>query len=245
MINQESILLRKPEAKTKLKFGSLSYVVLFLWSLSMVLFAPAEHILLAGGLCLAAAILFYPNSFKRLLRLRWLIMVSLLAIPPIFVLGDMNQTFMGIPYSSEGAGISLQIFLRIIVVLVSVDGFTNAIDISTIGNLFERIGFRGLGFTMGIALNLLPSLERAAINTWQSLWMRGGLRKKRWLGIRLLLVTIITNALNRTEQIALAADGRAFDPSEWRPIPLQKGSLDLLVVGGITFIALAFIISIF
>jgi energy-coupling factor transporter transmembrane protein EcfT len=242
MINQESILLGRPVDKTRNKLGTISYLVIFIWSLCMVLFSTADHILLAGGLCLAVALLLYPASFKRLMRLRWLIMVSLLAIPPIFVIGDINQTFMGIPYSTEGLQTSLQIFVRIIVVLVSVDGFTNSIDISTIGNLFERIGFRGLGFTMGIALNLLPSLEKATINTWQSLWMRGGLRKQRWHGIRLLLVTIITNAMNRTEQIALAADGRAFNPSECRPVPLQKGSLDGLVYGGVFIVSTAFII---
>jgi energy-coupling factor transporter transmembrane protein EcfT len=244
MINQESILLRKSGEKTRGSLGTISYLALFLWSLCMVLFAPAEHILQAGGLCLAAAILFYPRSFRRLFRFRWLIMICLLAIPPIFVFGDTKHYLMGIPYSSEGLITSISIFVRIIVVLVSVDGFTNAIDISTIGNLFERFGFRGLGFTMGIALNLLPSLENAARNTWHSLWMRGGLRKQRWQGIKLLMVTIITNALNRTEQIALAADGRAFDPSECRPIPIRKGSLDYMVVGGVLLVTLIFLLVI-
>ena len=104
------------------------------------------------------------------------------------------------------------------------------------------MGFRGLGFTLGVALNLLPSLEKAAINSWQSLWMRGGLRKKRWDGIRHLLVTIITNALNRTEQISLAADGRAFNPNHCRPVISQKGSLDMVVLGSVVLLTTGLVV---
>ncbi len=143
---------------------------------------------------------------------RWLVMIALLALPPVFFLGEQDR--------------SLQIMLRVIVVLVSVDGFTNSVDIASIAGLLERFGLRGLGFSMGVALNLLPSLQTAALSTWHSLWMRGGLRKQRWRGVRLLLLAIITNALRRTEEIALAAEGRAFSPEQSRALPLRTGSLD-------------------
>jgi len=242
MIKQEGILLKKSSIHSTEKLGTISYVIIFFWSISLIILLPEKYILLAGGLCLFAATLFYPKSFQRIMRLRWLMMIAILAIPPIFVVGNIDQSLMGIPYSTEGVSASLVIFTRVIVVLISIDGFTNSVDISSIASLFERIGFRGLGFTMGVALNLLPSMERAAINTWQSLWMRGGLRKKRWDGIRYLLVTIITNALNRTEQISLAADGRAFNPNHRRPILLQKGSLDLVVLGGIVLLTIVLIL---
>ena len=233
MIKHESVLRRQPGVLSKEKLGTISYLVIFFWSIGLIILAPDQYILPAGGLCLFAGVLFHPKSFRRIIRLRWLILLALLAIPPIFVVGDIDQSTLGIPYSSEGLNASLVIFIRIIVVLISIDGFTNAIDISSIASLFEKLGFRGLGFTMGVALNLLPSMEKAAINTWQSLWMRGGLRKKRLAGIRHMLVTIITNALNRTEQISLAADGRAFNPNQCRPVIYKKGSLDLVVLGGI------------
>ena len=233
MINQESILIQKSRRPSPIKIGTISYLLVFLWSLSIILLVPGRSILLAGGFCLLAAIILHPQSYLRIMRLRWLVMIILLAVPPIFILGDIDRSLWGIPYSSEGLTASMEIFVRIIVVLISVDGFTNSVDISSIAGLFERVGFRGLGFTMGVALNLLPSMQNAAVNTWNSLWMRGGMRKQRWLGIRLLFVTIITNALNRTEQIALAADGRAFCAAQCRPMPLKKGSQDILVAGAI------------
>ena len=145
-------------------------------------------------------------------RTRWLVMIVLLALPPVFFLGEQDC--------------SLQIMLCAIAVLVSVDGFTSSVDISSIAGLLERFGLRGLGFSMGVALNLLLFLQTAALSAWHSLWMRGGLRKQRWRGMRLLLLTIITNALRRTGEIALAAEGRAFSSEQSRALPLRAGSLD-------------------
>ena len=217
--------------KTSGKLGTLGHLTVFIWSLGLVMMTPVKHLFLAGAICLLVIVVVYPHSFRSLLRFRWLMMITVLVVPPIFLLGDLDRSFWSVPYSSEGVGISLQIFLRVIVVLASVDGFTNSVDISSIAGLLERFGLKGLGFSMGVALNLLPSLKTAAINTWRSLWMRGGLRRQRWRGIRLLFLTVITNALRRSEEIALAAEARAFCPERCQPMPLQIGSWDRIVLG--------------
>jgi energy-coupling factor transporter transmembrane protein EcfT len=240
MINQKSLHLESSKAGVPVRLGTISYLVIFAWSLGVVMLAPARHLLLAGGLCFLVAAVVYPRSFKRLVRPRWLAMIALLAIPPIFFLGDLDRSLWGIPYSSLGLVSSIQIMLRIVVVLVSVDGFTSSVDIASIAGLLESFGLRGLGFSMGVALNLLPSLQTAAINTWHSLWMRGGLRAQRWRGVRLLLLTIITNALRRTEEIALAAEGRAFCPEQTRAMLLRPGSLDWVVAVGAVILTLGF-----
>jgi energy-coupling factor transporter transmembrane protein EcfT len=240
MIEQNSMHLERSKLSTPVKLGTISYLVIFAWSLGMVMLAPAENLLLAGGLCFLAAALVYPRSFRRIMRLRWLVMIALLAVPPLFLLGDLDQRILGIAYSSQGLTSSLQILLRIIIVLIAVDGFTGSVDISSIAGLLERFGLRGLGFSMGVALNLLPSLQTSALNTWHSLWMRGGLRRQRWRGIRLLLLTIISNALRRTEEIALAAEGRAFCPVQCRAMPLRTGSLDWPVTVGLFVLTFGF-----
>ena len=240
MINQKSLHLERSKASAPEKLGTVSYLVIFAWSLGMVMLAPANRLLSVGGLCFLLAAVVYPRSFRRLMRPRWLVMIMLLALPPVFFLGDLDRNLWGLPYSSLGLVSALQILLRVIVVLVAVDGFTSSVDIASIAGLLERFGLRGLGFSMGVALNLLPSLQTAAINTWHSLWMRGGLRKQRWRGIRLLLLTIITNALRRTEEIALAAEGRAFCPEQPRAMPLRAGSLDRVVAVGAVLLTLGF-----
>jgi len=124
----------------------------------------------------------------------------------------------------------LQMACRAIVMLLAVDGFSSSVDVSEVAGLLERLGLTGLGFSVGIALNLLPVLRQSASNAWQSLWMRGGLRQKRWRGLRLYLVTVLSNAIRRAEEIALAAEARAYSPGRLRPWPLRKGSLDWLII---------------
>lgn len=230
MITQNDRALERSNVSAPGKLGTLGYLAIFAWSLGMVMFTPVQRLPLVGALSLFIAALIYPRSFRRLVQPRWLLMIVLFSLPPTFIIGEHDRTLWLFSYSSEGLLTSLQILLRVIVVLIAVDGFTSSVDIASIAGLLERFGIRGLGFSMGVALNLLPSLTTATLNTWHSLWMRGGLRYNRWRGIRLLLLTILSNTLSHTEQIALAAEGRAFTPEQSRALPLRIGSLDLLVL---------------
>lgn len=47
-----------------------------------------------------------------------------------------------------------------------------------------------------------------------------------WRGLQLLLLTILTNALHRSEDIVLAAEARAFHPDRSQSAPLRIGRLD-------------------
>jgi energy-coupling factor transporter transmembrane protein EcfT len=48
--------------------------------------------------------------------------------------------------------------------------------------------------------------------------------------LQLLAITIITNALRRSEEIALAAEARAFSPEHSRALPVKTGNLDWPIV---------------
>lgn len=223
------------------RLGTPGFLVIFAWSLAVIMLTPARHLLAAGIACLLLAAVVHPHSFRRLVRLSWLLMLTLLALPPVFFLGTPDRHLGGLAYSSQGLLSGLQILLRLLVVLLAVAGFTSAVDIASIAGLLERFGLRGLGFSMGVALNLLPSLQSSAANTWHSLWMRGGLRRQRWRGLQLLLLTIITNALRRTEEIALAAEGRAFSPEISRTMPVRRGKLDLWLIPPLLGLLFAFL----
>jgi energy-coupling factor transporter transmembrane protein EcfT len=208
--------------------GPAGHLAIFAWSLAMVMLVPAHRIQWAAALCLAVATLVYPLSWRRLLRPRWLLFLALMALPPIFFLGPVDRWVLGVGLSTQGLLAGLQIAMRFIVVVVAVHGLTSTVDISALAGLLERFGLQGLGFSLGVALNLLPVLQQSAANAWHSLWMRGGLRRQWGRGLRLLLVTVVSNALRRAEDIALAAEARAFAPECARPMPLQAGKLDLL-----------------
>ncbi len=230
MITTRSLHLPHLMVESSQKLGTVGYLAIFLWSVVAVMAAPARLLPWIAGLCLLVAALVYPRSYQRILRWRWLIMITLLALPSVFLVGELDRSLGGIRYSSEGLTTAVQIVARVLVILISVEGFTSSVDISSVGGLLERAGLHGLGFSIGVALNLLPALQQSALNAWRSLWMRGGLRKKRWRGLRLLFMTIMGNALGRAEEIALAAEARAYTPERSRALPVKVGKWDRVVV---------------
>lgn len=231
MISQRRINFSLTPSFKERYVGSVGYLAIFLFSIIVVMAAPNQRLPWAAMICLLVAALVYPHAFRSLMRLRWLIMIALMALPPLFMIGDLDRSLAGIAYSSEGLQNGLQIAMRILVVLVAIQGMTSSVDISSLAGLLERAGLHGLGFSVGVALNLLPSLLQSAQNAWRSLWMRGGLRKQRSRGLRLLAITIIAGALSRAEEIALAAEARAFIPERARSMPIKFGKLDWLLLG--------------
>jgi energy-coupling factor transporter transmembrane protein EcfT len=231
------------QAKRSQGIGTAGHLAIFAWSLAMVMLVPAQRIHWAAALCLGVSVWLYPLCLKRLLRIRWLLMLGLLALPPVFLLGEVDTSILGIGLSSEGLLAGMQIAIRFVVVMLAIDALTSSVDIAAMAGLLERFGFQGLGFCLGVALNLLPALQQSATNAWRSLWMRGGLRRQRWRGLRLLLVTVVSNALRRAEEVALAAEARAFTPECARPMPIQVRKLDWLVTALAPICLLAFCLA--
>jgi len=152
---------------------------------------------------------------------------------------DEEEVDRRVEWALGATGLTPLIALRILVVLVAVHGLTGSVDIASIAGLLERAGLHGLGFSVGVAINLLPALQQSALNAWRSLKMRGGFRKQRWRGLRLLAVTVITGALSRAEEIALAAEARAFSPERARSMPVKTGKWDwVIAAAGSTLIIL-------
>lgn len=225
---------------TLAKPGVAGYLFLFAWSLALVLLAPASRIWVAATLALLAALVFYPGAIRRALRPRWMLLIALMAIPSLFipgppalVLGDFGAV------SAMGLQTALRTILRAFVILVAVDGFTSSVDVSHIAGLFERAGFAGLGFALGVALNLLPILRETTSTTWQSLRMRGGLRRRPLRGLRYFLVTVISSALRRAADIALAAEARAYAPGKQQPRPRDASPLDRPLIIAATLLLLS------
>ena len=114
--------------------------------------------------------------------------------------------------------------------MVLISGFTSVIDIAKLTGFFNRFGLNGLGFSMGVALNMVPALKRTSINTWNSLKMRGGLRYKKRKTIQLLIITVISNALRYAENVTMAAETRAFNPNNRHFVPLKVNRFDYVLV---------------
>jgi energy-coupling factor transporter transmembrane protein EcfT len=226
--------------------GSLGRLVIFLWALGMVMLPPLEKGVIPALIVLAALGMLYPLSLRQMIRPRWLMLLAgLFLVNLFFGIPEDGADFvvLGLQLSSVAAVNGLQMVLRAAVVLIAVDGLSSSVDITEVAGLFERGGLRGLGFSIGVATNLLPELRQSSINAWHSLRMRGGLRARWWRGIQLMVLTVLTNALRHTESIVLAAEARAYRPELSRRVPLRIGLLDGWVMG-ICFVSIILVMVI-
>lgn len=223
-------------AKTRL-VGTAGHLSVFAWVVFLAVAAPPGRMDVLGTLCLGVLLIGYPNVIRRLFlpggRMRlWLpaLLASIALFPVLlFSLGwvDGELAARGL----RGAVVAgLRIAGRALVLVLAVEAVTSSVDIAQIAGILEKIGFRGLGFSLGVAANLLPSLHRSWVCARESLWMRGGFRAQRWRALKLLFLTVVGSTLGRSREIAVAAECRAYDPKRSRPAPVQKGRLDRWLV---------------
>jgi energy-coupling factor transporter transmembrane protein EcfT len=211
--------------------GSLAHIAIFLWALLMVTLTAAAPLGWLLGACLLLLAAIYPFALRRLARPRWFYLFALLVgVNLLFGKGEPDIAFWGLQLSAADLVAGLQMVLRALVILVAADGLATSIDISEVAGLFERFGLSGLGFSLGVAINLLPNIREGALNAWRALGMRGGLRSQWWRGLQLFALTVLTNALRRSEEIVLAAEARAFSPEKARSYALRVGRLDWAIV---------------
>ena len=223
--------------------GSIGHFVIFLWALIMVLLPPLAHEIIPTLFMLCLMSVLYPFALQRLARPRWLvILASLFLINVFFGVSDGTNDWvvLGLHLSSVAVFDGAVMTLHAVVILMAADGLSSSVNIIEVAGLFERGGLRGLGFSIGVATNLLPDLRQSSLIAWHSLRMRGGLRAQWWRGVQLLLLTIISNALRHAEEIVLAAEVRAFRPELSKKVSVRTGILDWWIVIAIgLFFALA------
>jgi energy-coupling factor transporter transmembrane protein EcfT len=160
----------------------------------------------------------------------WIFVLAAAAIGPF--LGDEPDWVFG-PFrlSWEGLATGLEMAGRAFVVTLAFSLGMASLSLSDVVAVFDRLGLRGLGFATGLAMNLLGTLREMATVTLQTIRLRGGMRRPL-VGLRLFLVTLVSNTLRYGDQATDAATVRAFDPSKGRTtaLPLRWADLWLFVV---------------
>jgi energy-coupling factor transporter transmembrane protein EcfT len=211
--------------------GSLGYLVIFLWSLGIVLLTQVKGSFLPAVGCVLLLGSLNPSALRRLLHWRWVVILGgILVAAILFGGGSPDLVLWGLPVSSLDMISGAKMVLSAVIILLAVDGLAGSMNVTEIAGVFERFGLQGLGFSLGVGANMLPNLRQSATNAWYSLRMRGGMRAQWLRGLQLLLLTILTNALRHSEDIVLAAESRAYRPDSSRPVPLRIGHLDWWLV---------------
>lgn len=224
-----------------LALGTISHVIVFIWTLAIVICVPTERKIWAGIVCIVICKIVYPISIRQLICIRNLLLMIVFVLPLIF--WEATDKYFGIiPVSNTGLQLAIQMAIRFLTIMMVASGFTSIVDIAKLTSFFDRFGLNGLGFSMGVALNIFPALKKSSINSWNSLKMRGGLRQQRAQTIKFLVITIIANALHYADDIALAAESRAYDPKKHHRIPIEFNPLDFIFIFALVLIWAGFIL---
>lgn len=215
------------------------YLFFLLWTLLLIGLLPDQRVMLLLGSVLLFALLTGGGGLRPLRRPRfWILILSALALGPL-VLGaekeEWDLVWGWLRLSRAGFWMGLWMALRALCLTVAFSVALNALSVSEMARLFEMVGLKGLGFALGVALNLLPTLRETAAAAYHTLRLRGGFRHRPWQALTLFLVTVIANALRHSDDVVNAAAARAFEPTVRRgePVRLQRadGLLAVALLG--------------
>jgi len=209
------------------RLGTPGYLCCFVASMTAAILLPGWRAALGLALAAVLAALFYRAAFRALLHPGLWVFVGLLLVSMTFWVGVPDAHLGPIPVSVSGLAVGLQMSLRALAITLAVRGLASRVSPGESAGLLERAGVKGLGFTVGVAFNLLPSMERSLRETMDTARLRAGALWRRPRVLRLVAVTALTSAVRRAEDVAAAAEVRGFSPRRSRPLPLRRGRNDL------------------
>jgi len=194
-----------------------SYLAFLLWSLLLVALLPDNRLWLLLIAVLAFGWFNGRAGWRVLTRRRfWLFLLSTLALAP-FLLGEADVHWGGLRLSRSGLEMGLWMAVRAVTLMLAFSLSLEVLSVTQMIRLFDALRLRGLGFALGVALNLGPILRDTMETAYHTLRLRGGARRPVQ-SLRLFLVTVIANALRYGDDVVRAASARAFDPTAtpWR-----------------------------
>lgn len=201
----------------------------FTATVTLAVAAPEWRVLEALALAALLAALLSPQALRRAVCDRVWPTLCVFAVLLGAFAGEPDVRVLGVSLSSWGLSLGLQMVARALAILLAVHTLTTRLSLSVLASLFERLGCKGLGFALGVAVNSLPMVQRNAADVLTALRLRGGFRRQPLRVARLFLLTTIVNAVREAEDIVAAAEARGFRPESARSVGLSWQSGDTLL----------------
>ena len=197
--------------------GTPGLVACLIFGIATAIMAQGWRVAIACGLALVLSLVFYPAALSVLASRRYWLFIAFLVLPATLLLGTGTWTVGPVTLSAQGLEMGAQMALRATTLVVAVTGFAASVSVSDLASLLEGAGLQGLGFALGVAVNMLPTIQEMTTNAYQALRLRGGFRRRRLRAFRLLLITIVVNSLRHADDIVGAAEARAFSTVRLQP----------------------------
>ena len=197
--------------KAGARLKPISFLAFLGWSLLLVAVLPDR----LSWLLLMAVVAFGwfngGSGLRALARRRfWVFILSILALSPL-ILGEADVRYGWLRFSRTGLETGLWMALRAATLTLAFSVSLGSLTVTQMMHLFESIGLRGLGFALGVALNIGPVLRDVIEAAYHTIRLRGGFRRPI-SNAPLFLVTMIANSLRYGDDVVVAASARGFDP---------------------------------
>ncbi len=194
------------------RFSAWGYLLFTIWGLVLALVTHGWWQAALVGVQLVFGLVWSREGLRPLRRLRfWVFIAAALALSP-FLTRATGDAGAGVAFNRASLSMGLEMAGRALTLTLAFSLGLSALSLSDLTALFDRLGLRGLGFALGVAMNLLKTLREMAAVTFETIRLRGGLRRPV-MAVRLFLVTLVSNTLRCGDQIVDAASVRAFDPN--------------------------------
>ncbi len=227
--------MENAEARPRVGLGDWS-----IWgSVFFLVSSLAATMALRGGWALlglayvaAWASLMSPTAVHSLKRRRfWFFLVSVTVISVLAMGGEETVAIAGLNLSKVGLSAGFGMAVRATTIILATTAFARTASIGGLSALFARLGVTEIGFLLGIAVNLVPLIQRTASSALVAMQLRGGFRRKRLEAVKRLVVTILVNTLRHSEDIVCAAEARAFGgaPPSVEPVALTRADRVLMI----------------
>jgi energy-coupling factor transporter transmembrane protein EcfT len=230
-------------SRTWATFSAYGYLFLFLGTAVAAIVAREAEVFWV----LLAALLFAGVSRSQAWRLLarwqlWAFVLPTLALSPLLI-GERDVHLWGLWLSREGFWAGLWMVGRALSIALATAVFTRSISVSQMAQLFEGLRLKGLGFALGVATNVLPTIQETMETSYQAMRLRGGFRTRRLRTLKLLLVALIAGSLRRGDDIVSAAESRAFDPDRSPGPSISPTRADLALAAGCGILAAALLLA--
>ena len=212
------------------RFSAWGYLLFTIWGLAVGLAASGWQVALLLTVEVLFGLLCSREGLAPLRRWRfWFLIGTAVAMGP-WLVRRVGPAQAGATASWPGLTMGLQMAGRAMTIMLAFSLGMSSLSLSDMLGLFDRLHLRGLGFALGVAMNLLGMLQEMARATFETIRLRGGLRRPT-MALRLFLVTLISNTLHYGDQVVNAAAMRAFDPAGGRnrTLPLERADLWLVL----------------
>jgi len=211
------------------RFSGWGYLAFTVWGMAMALTVGGWRLAALAVLELAFGLAWSRRGLGPLRRPRfWVLMATAVALGP-WLVRKSGLTQAGVTLSWMGLSLGLEMAGRALTLMLAFSLGLSSLSLSDLVAIFDGLHLRGLGFALGVAMNLLSTLRDMARATFETIKLRGGLRRPI-VALRLFLVTLVSNTLRYGDRVVQAASVRAFDPQRGRGKGLSPQRADVCLV---------------